>query len=492
MVTDKDCVEEWVMDSGCTFHMTPCKHFFSELNLFEGGKVIMGNNQQCFVKGIGSMTLRTSDGSLKILKDVRYVPELKRNLISLGTLDKAGFSYTSENGTLNVTKDSVLKLSGQLRDGLYILKGKTVTGELNVLSKLASKETFLWHRRLAHIGEKGLDCLYKQGLLGKAKPVYPCFCEHCALGKSMRASFRPASYTTIERLDYIHSDLWGPARVTTHGGARYFLTLIDDFSTKLWIFTLKSKDEVFERFLEWKTQIENKTGKKIKYLRTDNGLEYLNEKFINLCKSSGISRHLTVVGTPQQNGLAERFNRTLLERVRCMLSNSNLPRVFWGEAVNTTAYIISRSPSSALKFKTPQEVWTGKPPNLKHLRIFGCAAYAHTRQEKLQPHAKRCVFIGYPQGVKAYKLWSLEQGERRCIISRDVVFNENLMPWKNEYMTGTRKETETFEIELQATSSNAVQTDSGTAAETPSNTTEASDHEEQQETLEPADDLRDY
>lgn len=135
----------------------------------------------------------------------------------------------------------------------------------------------------------------------------------------------------------------------------------------------------FDRFVEWKTMIENRTNRKIKYLRTDNGLEFLNEKFNNLWKISRINRHLTADGNPQQNDFVERFNRTILEKVKCMLSNSKLPRTFWGEAVNTTLYLINRSPSTALNFKTRQEVWSGHPPNFKHLRVFGCAAYAHTR-----------------------------------------------------------------------------------------------------------------
>lgn len=351
MITDKDNTDEWILDSGCTFHMTPYRHYFTEISEFEGGRVIMGNNQHCSVRGIGTIKLRLADGSLKILKSVRFVPELKRNLISLGTLDRAGFTYKSENGQLKVSKDKALKLVGVLKDGLYVLQGKTELGEVNAIIDPASKEMSLWHRRLAHIGEKGLECLKRQGLLGNKRLGKLVFCEHCALGKQSRASFKPATHNTKERLDYIHSDLWGPARVGTHGGARYFLTLIDDFSRKVWVFLLKTKDEVFERFLEWKTLLENQTGQKIKYLRTDNGLEYLNDKFANLCKSSGISRHLTTTRTPQQNGLAERFNRTILERVRCMLSNAQLPKTFWGEAVNTAVYVINRSSSSALNLK---------------------------------------------------------------------------------------------------------------------------------------------
>lgn len=124
------------------------------------------------------------------------------------------------------------------------------------------------------------------------------FCEHCVLGKSARQGFETATHITKDKLDYVHSDLWVPAWVTTHAGAKYFLTLVDDFSRKLWVCMLKTKDEVFERFLEWRNLVENQTGKKVKCLRTDNGLEYSNDRFANLCKRAGINRHLTTTRTP--------------------------------------------------------------------------------------------------------------------------------------------------------------------------------------------------
>lgn len=120
MVSDFDVKDEWIMDLGCTFHMTPNKHFFVELEEFNGGKVVMGNNQQCDIKGIGSVRLKIHDGSYKLLASVRYVPGLKRNLISLGTLDRAGFTYKSEKGSITVCKDSFVKLRGFLKGGLYV------------------------------------------------------------------------------------------------------------------------------------------------------------------------------------------------------------------------------------------------------------------------------------------------------------------------------------------------------------------------------------
>lgn len=150
--------------------MTPQKHYFSELNEFAGGKVVMGNNnQQCLVKGIGDVKLKLDNGTVKILKAVRFVPDLKRNLISLGTLDKDGCKYESGNGILKVFKGDSLKLTGRLCSGLYVLQGKTMTAELNLVTSQLDKETYLWHKRLAHISEQGLNCLFKQGMIGKKK-----------------------------------------------------------------------------------------------------------------------------------------------------------------------------------------------------------------------------------------------------------------------------------------------------------------------------------
>lgn len=141
----------------------------------------------------------------------------------------------------------------------------------------------------------------------------------------------------------------------------------------------------------------------------------------------GIARHRTVRHTPQQNGLTKRMNRTLIEKVRCMLFNANLSKYFWVEAVTTAAYLINKSPSSALDFKTTREVWFGKPPDLSNLRIFGCPTYAHISQAKLEPRAVKGYFIVYLKGVKGIMIWCINDKPSRTLISRDVVFYKELM-----------------------------------------------------------------
>lgn len=284
--------------------------------------------------------------------------------------------------------------------------------------------TRLWHLRLGHMSVKGLKELEKQGVLGKDKIDELDFCEDCVFGKSTRHSFKHLTSKSIGILDYIHSDLWGPAQTSSLGGNNYFLSIIDDYSRRVWVYILKHKDQVFNKFKEWKTLVENQTGKKVKKLRTDNGLEFCNQQFNSYCANEGIARHKTVRLTPQQNGLAERMNRTLMDKVRCMLVQAKLPKGLWAETLLTASYLVNLSPSAALDFKTPFEIWHGKPASYVNLKVFGCPAYAHVNQGKLAPRAFKGQFLGYPDGVKGYKLWCTDLEPPRCIISKDVAFNE--------------------------------------------------------------------
>jgi Integrase core domain len=183
------------------------------------------------------------------------------------------------------------------------------------------------------------------------------FCEHCVFGKQKRLSFSTAIHSTKEILYYIHSDLWGPSQVLSKGNSsRYLLTFIDDFLRKIWVYFLKEKNKVFKIFKEWKSLIEKQTGRKVKRLRTDNGLKFCNREFDDFCRVDEIVQHKMVVHTPQQNGIVERQNRTLLERARCMLSNAGLGKEFWAEAVSTACYLMNRSPTTSIECKTPKEV----------------------------------------------------------------------------------------------------------------------------------------
>ncbi|KAL5579868.1 hypothetical protein UlMin_012310 [Ulmus minor] len=305
---------------------------------------------------------------------------------------------------------------------------------------------------MGHISEKGLEVLKKQGAFGRDTISKVTFCEHCVLGKHHRLSFKTGVHKTNGALEYIHADLWGPAKTQTQGGNKYFLSLIDDYSRKVWVYLLKSKDETFNAFKNWKNLIENQSNKRVKVLRTDNGLEFCNVAFDDYCKEHGILRHRTVRYTPQQNGVAERMNRTLVDKVRCMLVGSGLPKMFWGEALMTACYIVNQSSSTAIDLKTPNEMWFGKPKSYSNMRVFGCLAYAHQNEGKLEPRAVKCVFLGYPEGTKGYRLWMKDSKGYKTIVSRDVVFKEDVMPCLSECIaeTGAQHEesSDQFEVEL--------------------------------------------
>ena len=258
---------------------------------------------------------------------------------------------------------------------------------------------------MGHLGQKGMEALFKKGCLGDLKKTEMSFCEDCVIGKTHKVSFDPALHVMKEKLDYIHSDLWGSPNVPPSlSRSQYFLTFTDDYSRKVWIYFLRRKDEAFECFVAWKKMVKTQSERKIKKLRTDNGLEFYNIQFNSFCKEEGMVRHLTCTYTHQQNGVAERLNRMIVNKVCSMLSESGFEVRFWAEAVATASYLINRSPSSAINFEIPEERWTSVTPSFKDLRRFGCLVFVHTSDGKLNPRAKKGYFTGYPGGVKGFKI----------------------------------------------------------------------------------------
>ena len=161
--------------------------------------------------------------------------------------------------------------------------------------------------------------------------------------------------------------------------------------------------------------IEKQKGKQVKCLRTDNGLEFCSDEFNNLCKKEGIVRHRKVRHTPHHNGVAERMNKTLMKKGRCMFSNAQLPKSFWAEAASPACYLINCSPLVDIENKTPQEVWYGSLVTYSDLKNFGCPTHAHVDNGKLEPRSMKCIFLGYKYGVKDHKLWCPET--KKLVIS---------------------------------------------------------------------------
>lgn len=339
-------------------------------------------------------------------------------------------------------------MTGKYAKGLYYLQGTVRQAEANAANETVD-HTKKWHARLAHMNIRSMEALARKGYLKREEIKKLEFCEGCAMGKSHKQKFPKGRHTTKETLEYIHTDLWGsPNLVSNLSGALYFLTLTDDISKKVWIYFLKTKDEVFSCFAEWKLMVENQTGKRVKCLRTNNGLEFCNRKMDDLCKESGIRRHKTCSYTPQQNGVSERLNRTIMDKVRSMLVEIGLSESFWAEAASTAVYIINRSPNASIRFEIAEERWSNMRPEYSHLKSFGCVAYVHQVKQKTSPMASKGVFLGYGQGTKGYRVWLIE--EQRVVISKDVVFNEEQLfkdIKKEEDSAVQTKETTTVQVQ---------------------------------------------
>nr|GEV03230.1 retrovirus-related Pol polyprotein from transposon TNT 1-94 [Tanacetum cinerariifolium] len=310
-----------------------------------------------------------------------------------------------ESGKVKVINGSMVILSGIRRDNyVYSLDGYAMAGELNASVEEKDSLAHVWHKRLGHISEARLQVLEN------------------------RAVWQEKSRNTTQGvINYVHLDLWGLSQVESLGGKRYFLSIVDDYSRRVWIYILRFKHEAFRKFNEWKQLVENQTGRMVKKLRMDNVLEFCNREFDQLCIESRIARHLTVVGMPQQNKVAERMNRTHMDKVRCLLVQSGLPKTFSSEATCTAAYLINRSPSRAIEKKTPMEMWSGHPSDYEMLRIFCRVTYLHDKQGKLDLKAVKYVLLGYLEGVKGYRLYRLNDESPKIVTSRNVVFNESVM-----------------------------------------------------------------
>uniref|UniRef100_A0A2N9H2K3 Integrase catalytic domain-containing protein n=1 Tax=Fagus sylvatica TaxID=28930 RepID=A0A2N9H2K3_FAGSY len=239
-----DLNNSWLLDSACSFHVTPHKSWFDTYKSVNCSSVRMGNDASCKVIGIGTIKIKMFDNVVRTLGEVRHVPEMKKNLISLGTLDSKGYSYKSEHGIMNVSKGAMVVMRGQKISGnIYKLLGSTILGGVVAVSESEEDDTLLWHMRLGHMSERG--CILK------------------------------LPYTTQKgKLDYVHFDIWGPVKVAFKGGAQYFMSFIDDYSRKVWVYFLKNKSDAFATFKKWKVEAENQTERKLKCLRTDNGTEY--------------------------------------------------------------------------------------------------------------------------------------------------------------------------------------------------------------------------
>jgi hypothetical protein len=419
--------EIWLIDSGASRHTIGFKQNLANYQdkKFKA-KVELGDDGTYDIKGFGSTSFHFHSGNIFHINEILYVPGLKKNLISVSVLESKGYYVAFSKGkallwSSNEDINTAITI-GTRESGLYKISGQVV----QALVHETVNPCELWHRRLGHLNYNALPSLQK---MVTGMPVFSV--EHdsiykgCSLGKNTKKPYPLSNRKSNGILDLIHSDLCGPMSAPSMNGCIYYIIFTDDCSHKTWIYFLKTKDESFSKFQDFKNLVENQTGRHIQDFRTDNGKEFDSFKYDKLCRASGIKRELTMPYNPQQNGVAERKNRTIYEAVRAMMHDQNLPLSLWAEAVSTAVYIQNRCPHKALEAKIHEEVFTGIKPLVDHLRIFGSPVYIHIpkkKRTKLEPSGKKRTFVGYSETSKAYRIYI--PGQKFIEVSRDVTFHE--------------------------------------------------------------------
>lgn len=378
----------WWLDSGTSIHITNSLQGLINKRKPTKGEVnvYVGNGSRVEVVFIGTVILNFYSGSSFVLENTAFVPSMRRNLVSISKLDQSGYHGSFSNKTIKLFFNSSFIGDCILQDGLYKLNLNYDNMSLNVenvgTKRVLTKETssMLWHKRLGHISRERIERLIKHGILPTLNFNDFSTCVDCIRGK-LTKSKRQGSTRSLELLELIHTDISGPLSPTLCG-KRFFITFIDDHSRYGYVYLINHKSEALDKFKIFKTEVERKLGRLIKVVRSDRGGEYYGKHtnigqskgpFAAYLENCGIATQYTIPGTPEQNGVAERRNRTLKDMVRCMMSRTNLPESLWGEALHTAMYILNRVPTKATP-TTPFELWTGKGPSLNHLRVWGCPA----------------------------------------------------------------------------------------------------------------------
>jgi transposase InsO family protein len=432
-----DADVDWNADTGATSHMTPHRHWLRNYSP-KRVPIKLADNTVVYSAGVGSVvfhpTLEGKRGRAVEFSNVLHVPQLRNNLLAVLYLTRR----SSFDVHINATHMSFSRSNGP---PLFVApinehNAAFLDGVTEAITEYASPATTvpldlaLWHRRLAHHNLTDVKALIERklvtGMQLDVKTAPDPLCEPCLAGKMHANPFPSSSSHASRPLELVHSDVHA-VPYPTFSGYRYWVTFIDDYSRYRFVLPIRAKSDVFDAFKQFKAFAENQTERRIKTLRDDKGGEYMSNAMLAFTNECGIERQHTVRARPQQNGVAERANRVLSERITAMLQESGLAMAFWGEALAALVHVWNRCPTAALDSVTPYELWNGRKPDVSHLRVWGCTAYVHIQRDKrpaLRPHYEKCVFIGYPEGYKGWKFYN--PTTKRTVISERADFDERL------------------------------------------------------------------
>jgi hypothetical protein len=441
-VYEKNKSEIFIIDSGSTIHMTNKRELLHDIKYEKSNVFVAKSGESMSAEAIGSISCKNFT-----LKNVLYVPELAQNILSVSAMTKNNAEVIFHKNCVTVLFDSEVIIKGvSLSNGLYSTKIYCNNNETSMLAA-NNESAYEWHVKMGHpcnkILERFTECVEGVSLNKNNIKDLNQICEICLKAKQTRKPFSSTRQRAKRILEIIHSDVCGPVECTTWDGMRYVLTVLDDYTHLARVYLLKNKSEVSEYLKCYINEAERETKEKVSVLRCDNGGEYTGNEFKKWCRQMGVKLDYSVKYSPQQNGKAERLNRTLFEKARAILFDSELTKQMWGEAIRVATYLYNRLPTETSV--TPYEQWFNKKPDVSIIKPFGCKVFVkklgHLR--KLDPRSMELKMIGYAKN--GYRLWN--NFKRRVEVQRDVIFDtKRYKDFQNSHETNNNSFLRNIEI----------------------------------------------
>ena len=420
----------WYLDSGCSRHMTGDINLLEDVRKENGPSVTFGDSNKG--KTIGYGVIRKGKVTIK---DVSLVEGLTHNLLSISQFCDKGMQcqFTTSNCFIKDGTSGVTLLTGIRKNNVYIVDFNLNYNASNLcfVAKGVSENSWLWHKRLSHLNFKYLAKIGRENLvrgLPKVVDHHDKKCAACQLGKQHKASFPSKIAPSTSRcLQLLHVDLFGPVTTASIGGNKYTLVVVDDYSRYVWVEMMISKDDCYDIITALFRRLQTQKEDDIVSVRSDHGTEFKNNGVAQYCDDHGIDHNFSAAGVPQQNGVVERKNRTLIEAGKTMINEAKLPQYFWAEAVNTACFTQNRSLINKAYNKTPYELWRGRTPNIAFFKIFGCKCYilynGKEHRSKFAPKADEGIFVGYAKHSKAFRVFN--RNSLKIVESVHVTFDEH-------------------------------------------------------------------
>nr|GEX85925.1 hypothetical protein [Tanacetum cinerariifolium] len=419
----------FIVDSGCSKHMTGNLKLLTNFVEKFLGTVKFRNDQITPILGYGDLV----QGTVTI-KRVYYVEGLNHNLFSIGQFCDADLevAFWKSMCYIRDLKENDL-LTGSRGTDLYSITLQDTSSHnlICFMAKATSSQAWLWHRRLSHLNFDTINLLSKNDIvigLPKLKFVKDHLYSSCELGKAKQKSFQTKTTPSSKRrLQLLRMDLCGPMRVESINGRKYVLVIVDDYSRYTWTYFLRSKDKTPKVLIDFLRLVQRGLHAQVRIVQTDKGMEFFNKTLHAYFASERINHQTYVARTPEQNGVVERWNSTLVEATRTMLSAAKVPLFFWAEAIATTCFTQNHSLVIPRHEKTPYDIINDRKPSVKFFHIFGSLCYIVRDGEnldKMKGKGDACIFVGYSTQSRAYRVFS----KRTRVIVETIHVNFDELP----------------------------------------------------------------